>query len=324
MPLELAEISKELHQQRRINYPRRRVVALYKNQIWALDLIDFSHKDISYDNSGYNYILCVIDVFSKYAWLVALKNKTADTVTNALKEIMKKSKTEPAFLWADRGGEFYNDKLKSFLQEKGITLYSTYSESKVVVAERFIRTLKNWIWRYFTAKHTRDWVSFLDDLNDYYNHQKHRSIKMKPVDAIKPENHDAVFQNLYGEYFDTLANAEPQQPKFHVGDIVRLSRTKGSFEKGYHDNFTRQTFKVDEVLPTQPPTYRLKDMLNKAYEGSFYEEELLKTKEPDFYEIDEILKERTVKGKKQVLVKWLGWSSKFNSWIDADTIKDIH
>jgi hypothetical protein len=322
MPLDFSEISDELHKQIRKNFTRRKVVSLHVNEIWGTDLIDF--QEYEKENDGFKYLLSIIDVFSKYAWLVPLRDKKATTITKAFHKVIEDSGTQPKQIWSDKGGEYWNAEFGKFLKKNNIGHYSTYGDSKCVVAERFNRTIKTWIWKYFTAKHTRNWVNILDEINDYYNQQKHRSIGMKPIDAIKKENYQKVFDKLYGETLHEMINAPPEKPKFDVDDVVRVGRIKETFEKGFHDTFTRETFKVNEVLPTYPITYRLVDMKNKPIEGSFYTAELLKTKEPEFYEIDNIVKEKTVKGKKKYLVHWLGWPKAYDSWLDADELVDIH
>src|SRR5690606_32516648 len=113
------------------------------------------------------------------------------------------------------------------------------------------------------------------------------------------------------------------QPKFNAGDQVRISRIKGVFEKGMEPNFSHEVFTIDQVLDTQPITYKLKDYNNDVIEGSFYTQELLKTKTPDYYEVEKIIETRKVGKKKQFLVKFTGWSKRFNAWIDEDDMYDI-
>ena len=113
------------------------------------------------------------------------------------------------------------------------------------------------------------------------------------------------------------------KPKFKIGDLVRISRVKEIFEKGFHDNYSRAVYKVVKVLPTTPITYNLTDFDNTPLDGGFYEQELQKTDKPDFYEIEKIIKDRKFKKKKQYFVKWLGWETRFNSWIDEKELKDI-
>ena len=319
--MDFSTISNELHKQVIRNFPKRRVVALHTNQIWAMDLIDM--VEYAKQNDGDKYILCIIDVFSKFAWCIPLPDKKAVTILKAFKNVIKQSKRKPEKVWCDRGSEFYNELFKAFLDDNNITLYSTYGESKSVVVERFNRTIKNWLWKYFTAKHTRDWVNTLEELTDFYNRQKHRSIKMTPIEASKPENHKQVFHNLYGEMLNKEMNELAPIPKYHVGNVVRISCMKQTFEHGFHDNFSRETFTISAVNNTTPITYNLKEHNGDDIEGSFYEQELLKTQEPDFYEVESVLKTRKKKGKTEHFVKFLGWPKKYNAWVDAQNVRDI-
>ena len=113
----------------------------FKDNIWCVDLADM--QLISKYNKGIRYLLCVTDLFSKYAWVVPLKDKKGATITNAFQKILDSSKRKPNKIWVDQGSEFYNNSFKKWLKDNGINMYSTYNEGKSVVAERFIRTLKN-------------------------------------------------------------------------------------------------------------------------------------------------------------------------------------
>ena len=321
--MDFSNVSNELHHQVVRHFTRRKVVALRTDQIWAMDLVDM--QEWEKQNNGEKYILCIIDVFSKYAWCVPLPDKKAPTVLKAFKNVIKQSKRKPAKVWCDNGSEFYNELFKAFLDDNEMTMYSTYGEHKSVVVERFNRTIKTWLWKYFTAKHTRNWVDTLEQLTDFYNRQKHRSIKMTPTEACKPKNHQEVFNNLYQKQLNTELNSieDLPKPKFRVGDVVRISRMKEIFEKGFHDNYSRETFTVSVVNKTNPITYTLKEHNGQELEGSFYEQEMLKTTEPDFYEVEEVLKTRKKNGKTQHFVKYLGWPKKYNSWVDAENLRDI-
>ena len=135
---------------------------------------------ISRYNKRIKYLLCVIDVFSKYAWVVPLKDKKGVTIINGFQKIIDSSKRKPNKIWLDQGSEFYNNVFKRFLKENEIKLYSTYNEGKSVVAERFIKTLKNKIYKHMTTIGKNVYFYVLDDIVDKYNGSYHSSIKMKP------------------------------------------------------------------------------------------------------------------------------------------------
>jgi len=311
--------SNELHKQVIRDFQRRRVIANYTDEIWAGDLIDFTYWEKF--NDDYKYILCVIDVFSKYAWAIPLKDKTATSINKAFKDIIKYNKRKPKYFWCDKGSEFYNNIFLRTLKTQDITIYSTYGEHKASVVERFNRTIKTWIWKYFSSKNTAEWIGVLPELMATYNSKKHRSIGMSPTQASKPDNHEKVFNKLYANNLKELIESH-ETPRYQVGDLVRLSRMKDIFEKGMVDNWTKQLYKVSEVLPTYPITYKITDFDGEAIEGSFYQDELQKTEVPNHYDIEKVIKTRTRNGRKEYLVKFIGWDKKYNRWITANKKKE--
>ena len=139
---------------------------------------------------------------------------------------------------------------------------------------------------------------------------------MTHVEASKEKTESTVFFNLYGD-MEQLSS----KPRFKVGDKVRISKYKRKvFDKGYTPNWTEEIFPVDKIQSTNPITYRLKDLNNEEIQGSFYEPELLKAKQ-DVFRIEKVI-QRDYK-KKQALVKWLGYSDDFNSWIPLSGLQDL-
>ena len=152
-------------------------------------------------------LLCVIDIFSKYEWVVPLKDiKKAITIT--------KTKRKPNKIRVDKHSEFYNKSMKSWLQDNNIEMYSTHNEGKSVVGERFIRTLKNKIYKYMTSISKKVYIDKLDEIVNKYNHTYHRTIKMKPFD---------VKDNTYINFGEEVNDKDP---KFQVGDHIRISKYK--------------------------------------------------------------------------------------------------
>ena len=168
-------------------------------------------QSLSKCNKGIKYLLRVVDLFSKYAWVVPLKDKRRISIVNAFQKIISKG-LKPSKIWVDQGGEFYNNLFKRFLKINNIEMYSTYNKGKSVVAERFIRTLKNKIFKHMTAISKNVYFDVLDDIVNKYNSTVHRSIKMKPID---------VTPNFYAEYNE---DSNKKDPTFKVGDHVRISK----------------------------------------------------------------------------------------------------
>ena len=262
---------------------------------------------LSKDNEGVNFLLLVIDIFSKYGWIVPLKDKKGETVANALKIIFKERRPEK--LWTDKGREFYNKNVKDLIE-----LYSTENEEKSSIVERWIRTIKDKMWKYFTDNNTYTYMDVLSDLVEDYNNTVHSSIKMTPIDASKKENELTVWRNLYPDRHK-INNITP---KFSVGDEVRIIKKKKVFEKGYTTRWTEEIFTIKEIQNTNPITYKLEDLQGEEIKGTFYEPELQKT-EQQIYRIEKIIKKE--KGKS--LVKWKGYSDKFNSWVDNKDLIDL-
>ena len=276
------------------------------DKIWAADLADMSA--LSKDNNGVNFLLLVIDTFSKYGWIVPLENKKGETVAEALKNIFKEGR-RPEKLWTDKGREFYNKDVKELLE-----LYSTENEEKSSIVERWIRTIKDKMWKYFTDNNTYKYMDVLDDLVEDYNNTVHSSIKMTPIDASKKKNELTVWRNLYPDRY----KINNLTPKFSVGDEVRITKKKKVFEKGYTTRWTEEIFTIKEIRNTNPITYKLKDLKGEEIKGTFYEQELQKTKQ-QIYRIEKIIK----KEKNKSLVKWKGYSDKFNSWVDNKDLIDL-
>ena len=264
MGVKKKSLAEELYEPIRRKFKKRRVLVNAIDEIWAADLVDM--QAFSKFNRGVKYLLAVIGVFSKYGWLIPLKDKTGKSVAAALKTIFKERKREK--MWVDKGKEFYNKDVKDLIE-----LYSTENEEKSSVVDRWIRTMKEKMWKYFSANSSNNFIHVLPDLVREYNNTRHSSIKMTPVQASKKENELRVWRNLYPEHLEI----HDIKPKFSVGDKVRISKKKKTFEKGYTTRWTEEIFTIIEVKRTSPVTYRIADLNGEEIKGTFYEPELQKT-----------------------------------------------
>jgi len=264
----------------------------------------------SKDNNGMKYLLTVIDVFSKYGWIVPLKQKSGAAVAEAFQSIFSQGR-QPEKLWTDKGKEFWNKDLKALLESRSISLYSTENEEKSSVVERWNRTMKENMFKYFSANSTRIYIDVLNDMVDKYNNAKHSSIKMTPAEGSLKKNEAIVFRNLY-----PIDERKKPEPKFSVGDKVRITKKKTTFEKGYLPRWTEEVFSISKVLYTDPPTYKIVDQNGEEIQGSFYENELQMTRQ-DIFRIEKVIKRRGNK----LFVKWRGYSDKFNSWINKEDLE---
>ena len=239
-------------------------------------------------NKAFRFLLCVIDIFSKYAWVVPLKDKKSISIVNAFQKILKESNRKPNKIWVDKGSEFYNNSFKKWLQDNDTGMYSIHNEGKSVIAERFIRTLKNKIYKYMTSISKNMCIDKLDDIVKKYNNTYHTSIKMKPVDVKDNTNID--FKNEVND----------KNPKFKVLDHVRISKYKNIFAKGYMPNWSEEIFIIKKIKNTVLWTYVINDLNGEEIIGIFYENELQKTDEKEF-RIEKVLKK---KGDK-LYIKWV-------------------
>ena len=175
------QLADELHRLINRKFKKRKVYSAFKDNIWAADLADM--QLISKFNKGFRFFLCVIDIYSKYVWVVPLEDKKGVSIVNAFQSILKKSNRKPSKIWIDKGGEFYNRSMKSWSEKNDIKMYSTHNEGKSVITERFIRTIKNKIYKYVTPLSKNVYIDKLDDIVHKYNNKKHRTIKMKPIEV---------------------------------------------------------------------------------------------------------------------------------------------
>ena len=178
-------------------------------------------------------------------------------------------------------------------------MYSTFNEGKSVVAERFIRTLKNKIFKHMTAISKSVYFDVLDDVVNKYNNTIDRTIKMKPIE---------VTDDSFAEYNE---ESNKNNPKFRVGDHVRISKYKNIFAKVYVPNRSEERFVIKKVKNTVPWTYVINNLNNEEIIGSFYEKELQKINQKKF-RIEKILKR---KGDK-LYVKLKGYDNSFKNWIN--------
>ena len=174
-------LADELHKPVIRKCNKRKVYSQFKDNIWGVDLADM--QSLSRKNKGIKYLLCAIDLYSKYAFVIPLKDKKGISIVNAFNKIIKQSNRKPNKIWVDQGGEFYNNVFKKWLSDNDIIMYSTYNEGKSVVAARFIRTLKNKLYKHMTANGKNVNYDVLDDIVNEYNNTKHSTIKVKPIDV---------------------------------------------------------------------------------------------------------------------------------------------
>ena len=171
------KLAEELHKPVLRKFKKRKVHSCFKDNVSGADLIDMPW--LSKFNKGIRFLLCVIDIYSKYAWVIPLKDKKGITVIIVIQKNWDKSKGKPNKIWVDKSSEFYNRSKKSFLQNNDIEMHSTHDEGKFVIGKRFIRTLKNKIHEYMTSISENVYIDRLDDTVNKCNYKYYGTINIK-------------------------------------------------------------------------------------------------------------------------------------------------
>lgn len=313
------QLTHSLHKPARKRFPRNRYFVRTPGELAQADIADMSM--FADQNNGFKYLLTFIDVFSKKAFVEAMKTKSGDDVQLALSKIFKLIRTQS--LQTDRGTEFTNEKIRQYCKDCGVNLfYCQNQDVKCAVIERFNRTLKGRMFKYFTAYATRKYIDILPQLVAAYNNTRHSTIKMAP-NEVTDSNTDQVFSNTYGyasprEYLVNRVNVE--RTKFKVGDRVRVKYTLTSMDKGYYPNWSDMVFKITAISEGgERDMYEIVDEMNAKMPRRYYTHELQKVDGDPVYRVEKVIKQS--KGKS--LVKWLNHPEQFNSWINSKDVKNI-
>ena len=199
-----------------------------------------------------------------------------------------------------------------------------YGSVKACFVERVQRTIQDRLYKFFYEKQTYNFIDNIDELVASYNHTMHSSIRMAPAE-INDKNYHQVYEKIYLPILNKNASIRPEH-SFRIGDLVRISLSKDKFSRGYHQKYTEELFKIRNRIPSSPPRYKIEDLAGEHVKGSFYSQELLKFNTNDIdkitYKIEKIISTKKIKGKSYKLVKWLGYSEKFNSLIPATEVND--
>ena len=297
---EIKQLAIEIHKPSFKRYKRRHVFALAPDDLWSADLVDM--KNVETHNENIHFLLNIIDVYSRYGYSIPLKDKSSKTVLAAFKTIDR----HPKLLWTDLGKEFFNKDFQAWCKEKDIHLYATTSELGSVFAERWNRTMKEAFYKNFSATQTKSYLPFLTRFVEHYNHTMHRSTKNTP---------DKLYNGGGVSKDDIVINHDDIKPKLKINDYVRLNILKNTFEKGYTNRWTYETYKISGInVDADPPMYELEDLKGEKLHGRFYPGEIMETKVPFVKIIKDVLKTK----KDEVLVSYEGWDKKFNEWISKE------
>ncbi len=301
------ELAPTLHKPVTHNFLRNRTVVMNIADQYQADLCDMT--SLRKYNDDYTFLLTCVDCFSRRAWVKPLKNKQGKNVALALEEIFRDQ--PPKRLQTDKGTEFYNSHVAAVLAAHGVERWGSENDDvKAALVERFNRTLKTRMYKFFTGSRTRRYIDALPDLVTGYNRSRHRSIKMAPSD-VRKKDQVKIRQLLYKK--QKLAT---KKYKYNVNDLVRISKASRVFKKGYLPNWSDELFKIVLRKRRARNVYSLESETDgEEIRGTFYEEELQLVQRPDAYRVERVVRTRTRAGKKEYLVRWLGFDSAHDQWV---------
>lgn len=251
-------------------FRRRKVNVHTSNYLWQADLLCL--PKLKYQNSHYQYILTAIDVFNKKAFAEPVKRKTGKEVTAAFNVILKRAMKCPVLLQVDNGTEFYSADFKRNLKAHGIKMFSSFSELKACVVERFNQSLMMRLQKWFHFTKKKRYIDVLQDVMKAYNNSYHSTIKCTPNSVNKHNEMDIWLETNK----DLWKRKNRNHANLKAGDYVRLKIPKTTFEKGYAAKFTPEVYKISQVLQTSPVTYQVCNSDGETVKGIFYYEELSK------------------------------------------------
>jgi len=255
-------ITHSLHRPVRRNFPRRRIVTHFPGQIVQSDLIDMQRYSGS--NSGYNFILVVIDCFSKKLWAYPLKKKRGEETANGLRHIFLQMKYPVQTLIFDEGLEYLNQHVSNLLKEYNVHSYHIRNKLKASTAERVNKTIKGIIWKYFTETGRHRWIDILDQVVSNYNNTYHRTIQMEP-NKVTWKNRKQVFKNMFPKIKARV------RCRLRIGQKVRIALNKDIFEKGFTQNWSKETFAIINSFQKNGVCwYRLQDSEGNIYPKGKY------------------------------------------------------
>jgi hypothetical protein len=302
-----------LHRQARRRFKRNKTETAGIDADWQADLADM--RNVKQWNDHFTYILVCVDVLSRYGFSVPIKKKTTQNVADAFASVIKSTGRKPWFLTTDRGKEFIGKPFQNYIASQDIRhRFASSPDVKCAIAERYIRTLKGRIYRFFTTYNTKRYIDILPNIVNSINNSYHRTIQRTPA-SVSRKNQSLVWETLYG-------SEKKVKPKYKPGDRVRISIEKHVLSKGYRPNFSKEIFTIHKILRRYPATYKIKDSEGEVIEGVFYNEELVRILESDLpiRQIDRIQKSEKRNGELWHLVKF---QDKKVSWIRNDKLVSI-
>ena len=310
-----------LHTRPRQHFPTDHYIVDFIDSEWQSDLLDMT--SLAKQNRPYRYIFVLIDTFSRFLWCKLLKTKTATETAQKFEEIIQETSRAGHILLTDQGSEYRGRPFQEVLKKHKISHLLAYGPHHAAICERVNQTIEHRLYKYFTQSGTTRYVDVLDDIVYSINHTVHSTLHRTPA-SITKENEMEVYEQVYEKIVNKAA-AQPLRYEFELGDMVRLTRARTPFHRGYKESWTQEIFVIWNRIPSRPVRYRVKDLLGEEVRGSFYSSELQKVNLSDpnsvKYTIDRILSYKTVNGTKFAKIRWYGLPPKFDSFIKKSEIK---
>ncbi|XP_033726667.1 uncharacterized protein LOC117316238 [Pecten maximus] len=310
----------------RYKFKTRKVISQGIDALWDVDLADVSN--LEKENDGIRYLFIPIDVFSRHLWVVPLKNKQHQSIIDGFKHIFGQGR-KPQEVRSDPGSEWKNRWVKQYLDKEGVGHYVTHNVTHANYAERVIRTLKVLMYCYFTHNRTHHYLDVLQDIVHNYNARPHSVLDGKSPDGIEKSNEALVWKHLYVDSKKPriVKKKKSSKPfKFKVGDVVRISANRRTFQRDFEQKWTEEVFTIKtRYLRQGIPIYKIIDYDGDSIAGTFYNSELQKVNKgrDDLFKVERVLKRRKRNGIQEVYVKWLGYPKKFNSWIKESDVQNL-
>ena len=307
----------------------------HKRQLFQADLAFWTLDHQVEANQGYKYLLLIIDCFTKRIWLYPLKDKKCASVHRAFENLLQTIDELPKNFQTDRGAEFLCADFAQLLKSYNINHYITDSDKKAAMAERAIRTIKDWLQKMMDEENTHSWTSLLPKVMRKYSRTEHSTIKMSPNNAELEKYQDKLRKNYNIKWSKFKAE---KKSKFKINDFVRIAGLKQKFRRSWYQPFSDEFFKIYRIQkplkrgiqggsPLLRSRYYLKDLQGNKLKRDpawwAHELSLFIPSVNDTYKVDRIIKTRTRGNKVEHFVSWIGWPESYNQWINARQLENI-
>lgn len=306
-----------LHATVRRKFNRAPVITNGLHEQADLDLADVSR--LSKENGNIHFLIILIDPFSRYAAVEPIKNKSAEIVVQGMKRLLARYPRIPKSIRHDEGREFVNSSFKKLMKQNAIETYIARGMPKANYAERFIRTLKNKLYRYMTFKKTKKYADVLQNIVKSYNNSYHGSIKMKPADVTE-KNESQLWKRLYLD--STKPNIKRRKHIYKIGQQVQIMLRKGALEKGYTVNWSDVVYVIRDIqYRSNIPVYVLADLAGKPIRRTFYQQELQRVRvNVTTKQIEKIIQTRRKGKTTEYHVRWKHFGPKYDQWVTKDIL----